>query len=391
MPGSTPSMSEQPTKNPSLDASRDVLEPSTTTWRPRRRRGHVGPHPVAVLAGDERAHHRGVARSPGPTTTSGMRAAMASTSGSAAEPTATTTEIAMHRSPADPYAGRDRGVGRGVDVGVGQHDHVVLGPAERLHPLAVAACPSRRRGARSACCPRTTSRRRRGGSAARSTASASPCTTCADAIGEARVVHQFGQQHRRRRVLLRRLEHERVAARERVGEHPERHHHREVERRDAGTTPTGCSTVCTSMPVETSRLCEPFSRCGTPQANSTQSRPRATSPRGVVEHLAVLARDRSPPARRGARRPARAGGTSPRLRRLNGESRHSAAAADATFTAASTSAADANATSAVCTPRAGSKTAPRRAASPSTRRPPIQCPMVFTRCRPAVRRCVQRR
>ena len=40
--------------------------------------------------------------SPGPTTTPGRRAAMASTSASATEPTATTTEMAMQRSPADP-------------------------------------------------------------------------------------------------------------------------------------------------------------------------------------------------------------------------------------------------------------------------------------------------
>ena len=41
-----------------------------------------------------------------------------------------------------PLAGRavggaDGGVGGHLDVGVGQHDHVVLGAAERLHPLAV--------------------------------------------------------------------------------------------------------------------------------------------------------------------------------------------------------------------------------------------------------------
>ena len=33
-------------------------------------------------------------------------------------------------------AGVDRGVGREVEVGVGEHDHVVLGAAERLHALA---------------------------------------------------------------------------------------------------------------------------------------------------------------------------------------------------------------------------------------------------------------
>jgi hypothetical protein len=34
-------------------------------------------------------------------------------------------------------AGVDRGVGRDVEVGVGQDDHVVLGPAQRLDALAV--------------------------------------------------------------------------------------------------------------------------------------------------------------------------------------------------------------------------------------------------------------
>ena len=39
---------------------------------------------------------------PGPTITDGMRSAMAATRGSATVPTATTTDIAMHRSPAEP-------------------------------------------------------------------------------------------------------------------------------------------------------------------------------------------------------------------------------------------------------------------------------------------------
>ena len=69
------------------------------------------------------------------------------------------------------------------------------------------------------------------------------------------------------------------------------------------------------------------------------------------------------------------------LRRLSDEVPHSAAATAATFTASSTSAADARVTSPVCTPRAGSKTGARRAEVPSTRRPLIQCPIVFMWCR----------
>ena len=42
----------------------------------------------------------------------------------------------MHRSPAEPYAARHRRVGGGIDVGIREHDHVVLGAAEGLDPLA---------------------------------------------------------------------------------------------------------------------------------------------------------------------------------------------------------------------------------------------------------------
>ena len=42
----------------------------------------------------------------------------------------------MQRSPAEPNAGGHSRVGGLVEVGVGQHDHVVLGAAERLDPLA---------------------------------------------------------------------------------------------------------------------------------------------------------------------------------------------------------------------------------------------------------------
>ena len=55
-----------------------------------------------------------------------------------------------------------------------------------------------------------------------------------DAVGHARLAEQLGERQRRRGVLLGRLQDERVAAGDRVGEHPHRHHAREVERRDAG-------------------------------------------------------------------------------------------------------------------------------------------------------------
>ena len=71
------------------------------------------------------------------------------------------------------------------------------------------------------------------------------------------------------------------------------------------------------MPVDTSELCAPLSRCGMPHANSTHSRPRATSPRASASTLPCSRGDRARRGRRGGRRPARAGGTSPRPRRLS--------------------------------------------------------------------------
>ena len=50
----------------------------------------------------------------------------------------------------------------------------------------------------------------------------------------ARLQGEFREQHRRQRILLRGLEYEGVAADDGHGEHPQRDHGREVERRDAG-------------------------------------------------------------------------------------------------------------------------------------------------------------
>ena len=58
-----------------------------------------------------------------------------------------------------------------------------------------------------------------------------------DAVGQAGLLPQVGEEQRRGRVLLARLEDERVAAGDRVRAHPQRHHGREVERRDAGDDP----------------------------------------------------------------------------------------------------------------------------------------------------------
>ena len=56
----------------------------------------------------------------------------------------------------------------------------------------------------------------------------------AELLTQAGLLEQLGHEDRRRRVALTRLQHERVAAGDRDRIHPHRHHHREVERRDAG-------------------------------------------------------------------------------------------------------------------------------------------------------------
>ena len=171
-------------------------------------------------------------RVPSPVFSRDIRSAIFSTSSSATESTASTTEIAMQRSPAEPKPGVDGGVGHEVEVGVGQHEHVVLRAAERLHPLAVGGRRSRRCTARSASSRRTRSRRRRGACSSASTASLSPCTTLSTPSGRPASFMSFASQMAAVGSFSRRLQHDRVAGRDRDREEPHRHHRREVERAD---------------------------------------------------------------------------------------------------------------------------------------------------------------
>jgi hypothetical protein len=66
-----------------------------------------------------------------------MRSCNLGMSLSAAPPTATTIRDGHAALAGRAVAGADRGVGGQLHVGVGQHDHVVLGAAQRLHALAV--------------------------------------------------------------------------------------------------------------------------------------------------------------------------------------------------------------------------------------------------------------
>ncbi len=119
------------------------------------------------------------------------------------------------------------------------------------------------------------------------------------------------------------------------------------------TTPRGWRIEYTSTPVAACSVKPPFSRWGTPQANSMFSRPRATSP---------MASDRTLPCSLVSRAAMSARCSSTRSRKWNmtsdrrdsGVDRHAGKASVAAATAASTSSTEAKSTSACCSPVAGS-------------------------------------
>ena len=122
-------------------------------------------------------------------------------------------------------------------------------------------------------------------------------------------------------------------------------------------TPTGWRSEYESTPVATCSDASPLSRCGAPQANSTTSRPRCTSPRASASVLpcsAVITLARSPA--RSARSSRKRNSTFPRL--VSDMALHAAKPAVAAATPRSTSAVLANATRRVTAPVAGSVTSP---------------------------------
>ena len=152
---------------------------------------------------------------------------------SCASPTVTTTDPAMQRWPAAPNADPMIPVTVWSIDGVGHDDHVVLGSAEGLDALAGprrALVDDLRHGGRAD--------ERDGVDAG---VREDPLDDLAAAVDE---VHDAGREVERvellegdllrQRDLLGGLEHERVAARDRERQEPERHHRREVERHDRG-------------------------------------------------------------------------------------------------------------------------------------------------------------
>ena len=129
--------------------------------------------------------------------------------------------------------GAEQGLGGNLRIRVRHHDHVVFCAAERLHAFAV-----RGRGRIDVL-----GNRRRADETDRGNVGVSeqgldgltiPVHDVEHAGRQARVREQFRQPHAERRILLRGLQDERVAAGDCDREHPHRNHRRKIERRDAG-------------------------------------------------------------------------------------------------------------------------------------------------------------
>ena len=143
----------------------------------------------------------------------------------------------------------DRGVSRHVEVCIGKHQHVVLGAAKRLHSLAVLGASLIDVASNGRATDKADSLHIR----MLQEAINSHLVTIHNVeapIGQTRLLQQFADEHARRRILLARLEHERVATSQGVGKHPHWNHCRKVERRDAGHNP---KRLLDAVHVHTSR------------------------------------------------------------------------------------------------------------------------------------------
>jgi hypothetical protein len=129
--------------------------------------------------------------------------------------------------------GTDERIDGLVEVRVRHHDHVVLGAAESLHAFAAPGAFFVH-----VLCHRGGADEAHGADVRMRQDRAHERRVAVDhvekAVRQARALEQLRHQERRGWVPLAGLQDERVAAGERDGKHPARHHAREVEGRDAG-------------------------------------------------------------------------------------------------------------------------------------------------------------
>ena len=111
------------------------------------------------------------------------------------------------------------------------------------------------------------------------------------AVGQPGLGQQLGQAHAGGGVLLGRLEDEGVAARERDRRHPQRDHHGEVERRDAGHDAERHPHAVRVDAAGHLRRVLALEQVAEPAGELDHLEPARDLAASVVEHLAVLARD----------------------------------------------------------------------------------------------------
>jgi hypothetical protein len=144
--------------------------------------------------------------------------------------------------PGGPVAGGDRGVGGGVEVGVGHDDHVVLRPAERLDTLPVGRgggvdVPGDRGG--------TDEADGLDAGFVEDPVDGLPVTVddVEHPVGQAGLAEGFGKPQGGRGDLFAGLEDDGVAGGDGGGDHPQRDHGGEVERGDAGDHADGLAQL----------------------------------------------------------------------------------------------------------------------------------------------------
>ena len=172
---------------------------------------------------------------PGPVRMAAARSAMAATNGSAS-PTATTAEIGHAALSGRSVASSHQCIGGGLDVGVGQHHGVVLGPAQRLDALAggggrLVDVPGHRRGADEG------HGRHSGVSEKCVDGSGVAVDDREHPVGQPGLAPEVADQSRRRGVAFGGLENEGVPTGDGHRIHPHRDHDREVEGGDSGHHP----------------------------------------------------------------------------------------------------------------------------------------------------------
>ena len=184
-------------------------------------------------------------------------------------------------------------------------------------------------------------------------------------------IKQLAQPHRRQRHLFRRLEHERVAAGDRDRKHPERHHRREVERRDPDADADRMADrLAVDLPGDVG---ERLAHEQAGNAAGELDHLDAALDRGprFGERLAVLARDQAASSSACAASRSRNRNIT-RARSTTGVSAQAGKAAAAACTARSTSSAVQNGTWAITLPVDGLNTGPDGLDRLGSQRPPIE-------------------